>query len=225
MIDLALVLCYLAVMLTVGWRARKGTPEAYWVAERRYGSPRVAASLVATIFGASSTVGIIGLGYSRGLTGAWWALWGGIALIPFAFLLAWRVRRLEVYTLPDILGRAYGDGVAISGAVVIVVAWCGVVAAQIVAGALLLGSVSALSFQTSVVLIAAAFTLYTYWGGQVSVIRTDAWQVLLFVGGVLVTLGLVTQALAADGFTRTSIPPGSTYFPVESITRSAPSAH
>jgi SSS family solute:Na+ symporter len=213
LIDLGLVSCYLAVMLMVGWRARKGTPDSYWVAERRYRSPRVAASLVATIFGASSTVGIIGLGYSRGLSGAWWALWGGIALIPFGFLLAWRVRRLEVYTLPDILARAYGDRVAIPGAVVIAVAWCGVVAAQIVAGALLLGSVSTLSFQASVALIATAFTLYTYWGGQVSVIRTDAWQLALFVGGLLVTLVLVMQALAAAGHTG-PIPPDLLAFPV-----------
>ncbi|MEJ2206416.1 MAG: sodium:solute symporter family protein, partial [Gemmatimonadota bacterium] len=165
MIDLALVSCYLAVMLLVGWRSRKGTPDSYWVAERRYGSRRVAASLVATIFGASSTVGIIGLGYSRGLTGAWWALIGGVALIPFGLFLAWRVRRLKVYTLPDILSQAYGHRVAIHGALVIVVAWCRVVAAQIVAGALLLGSVSAMSFQTSVALIAVAFTLDTFWGG------------------------------------------------------------
>jgi SSS family solute:Na+ symporter len=135
-------------------------------------------------------------------------------LIPFGFLLAWRVRRLEVYTLPDILGRAYGDRVAIPGAVVIVVAWCGVVAAQIVAGALLLESVSALSFQTSVALIAAAFTLYTYWGGQISVIRTDAWQVALLVGGLLITLGLVVQALDTEGLTRASIPPDLLAFPV-----------
>ena len=85
MIDLAMVGAYLAVMLRVGWKARKASADSYWVAERRYGTAPVAASLVATIFGATSTVGIIGLGYSRGLTGSWWALIGGLALFPFAF--------------------------------------------------------------------------------------------------------------------------------------------
>jgi SSS family solute:Na+ symporter len=214
MLDLTLVGVYFAIMLSVGWRARKGTPDSYWVAERRYGTPRVAASLVATIFGASSAVGIIGLGYSRGLTGAWWALIGGLALVPFGLFLASRVRRLEVYTLPDILHRAYGPRVAVPGALLIVVAWCGVVGAQIVAGALLLGAVSNLPFQGAVAVIAAVVVLYTFWGGQVSVIRTDAWQLVLFVTGLAVTLGLVTGAVAARGPVAGQIPAGFLDFPV-----------
>ena len=98
MIDLALVCAYFALMLTVGWRARRNSPDSYWVAERRYGAAAVGGSLVATVFGASSTIGIIGLGYSRGLTGAWWSLVGGLALIPFSFFLAGRVRRLDIDT-------------------------------------------------------------------------------------------------------------------------------
>ena len=155
MIDLLIVGGYFAVMLVIGWRARGAAPETYWVAGRRYGTAPVSASLVATIFGASSTVGIIGLGYERGLTGAWWSLIGGVALIPFAFLLAGRVRRLEVITLPDILQRAYGNRVSVTGAGIIVLAWCGVVAAQIVAGALLLGSVLAIKLRTEATITGA----------------------------------------------------------------------
>jgi solute:Na+ symporter, SSS family len=214
MVDLFIVGCYFAVMLTVGWRARRGSADAYWVAERRYGTVPVAASLVATIFGASSTVGIIGLGYSRGLTGAWWSLVGGLALVPFALFLAARVRRLEVYTLPDILHRAFGGKVALAGASVIAVAWCGVVAAQIVAGALLLGSVLALPFQGSLAAVAAIFVLYTLWGGQISVMRTDLWQVLLFAFGLLATLVLVLRAGWEAGGFLWGVDPGHLAFPV-----------
>jgi len=164
MIDLLVIAGYFAVMLWVGWRARGHSPEGYWVASRRYGSLPVSASLVATIFGASSTLGIIGLGYSRGLTGAWWSLVGGIALIPFSFLLATRVRELEVYTLPDILRRAYGERVALAGALVIALAWCGVVAAQVVAGALLLGGVFSAPFHVALAVVTVVFVLYTLWG-------------------------------------------------------------
>lgn len=208
MIDLVVVGCYLAVMLAVGWRARHGTADAYWVAERSYGSVPVAASLVATVFGASSTLGIIGLGYARGLTGAWWSLIGGIALIPFGLVLAARVRRLEVYTLPDILRRAYGASVAVAAALVIALAWCGVVAAQVVAGAYLLVGVVELPFQGALALVTVVFTLYTLWGGQRSVIRTDRWQLLLFVGGVAIALVLVL------GHGGGAIPAGALSFPV-----------
>ena len=214
MLDLVVVGGYLAIMLGVGWRARKGSPDAYWVAERRYGTGPVAASLLATIFGASSTLGIIGLGYSRGLTGAWWSLMGAAALVPFAFLLAPRVRRLEVYTLPDILERAYGLRVAVAGASVIALAWCGVVAAQIVAGAYLLSGVLPLPFHWALAVIAVVFTLYTLWGGQLSVIRTDSWQVAFFVGGLAAALVLVVGAGSEGSGILSGVPERALMFPV-----------
>ena len=205
---------YFTIMLGVGWRARKGSADAYWVAERRYSTVPVAASLVATIFGASSTLGIIGLGYARGLTGAWWPLVGGLALVPFAFLLAGRVRHLEVYTLPDVLRRSYDERVAFAGASFIVLAWCGVVAAQIVAGAYLLGGVLDLPFQGAVAVVAAVFVLYTLWGGQLSVVRTDTAQILLFLAAVGASLVLVARAVAAGGGGLDALPEGFLSFPV-----------
>ena len=213
MIDLIIVGAYFALMLGVGWNARRGSPESYWVAERRYGTFPVTASLVATVFGASSTVGIIGLGYSRGLTGAWWSLIGGVALLPFGFFLAGRVRRLEVYTLPDILHRAYGRNVSLVGAGIIALAWCGVVAAQIVAGALLLGSVFSIGFSVALVAVTVIFVLYTLWGGQLSVIRTDSWQIFLFVGALLATLFLVLRAGLQGGELLAELPSGHLSFP------------
>ena len=40
----------------------------------------------------------------------------------------------------------------------------------------------------------AVFVLYTLWGGQLSVVRTDSWQLLLFGGSLLATLALVLRA-------------------------------
>ncbi len=172
-------------------------------------------SLVATIFGASSTIGIIGLGYSRGLTGAWWSLVGAAALLPFGLFLAARVRGLEVYTLPDILKKAYGNRVAVPAAVVIAVAWCGVVAAQMTAGALLLSGILQLDYTWALAVVAVAFVLYTYWGGQLSVIRTDSWQFALFVGGLLVCSTLLYVASQGQAPSpMEGIPEGHFRFPV-----------
>jgi SSS family solute:Na+ symporter len=214
MIDLVMVGGYLLVMLGVGWRARKSSADSYWVAERRYSTGPVTASLVATVFGASSTVGLIGLGYARGMTGAWWSLAGGLALLPFGLFLAARIRALEVYTLPDVLDRAYGKGVAAAGAAVISLAWCGVVAAQIVAGAHLLGAVFSLPFRGAMAAVAVAFVLYTLWGGQLSVVRTDAWQVSLFILGLLASLFLILWAGLEGGGLFHGIPADFFHFPV-----------
>jgi SSS family solute:Na+ symporter len=213
-IDFVVVILYLAVMLYVGWRSRHQSADSYWIGERKYGTGRISASLVATIFGASSTMGIIGLGYSRGLTGAWWALIGGIALVPFGIFLASRVRRLKVYTLPDILKGAYGDRVAVPAGIMISVAWCGVVAAQLIAGGRLLAGFLSLDFQVALAFVAVVFTLYTFWGGQISVIRTDLWQFLLFMGGLLVAMVFLLGAFREQPQLWQRIPPGHWGFPV-----------
>jgi SSS family solute:Na+ symporter len=214
LIDLIILVTYFFVMLFVGWRSRRQTAESYWVAERRYGTGTVGASLVATIFGASSTMGIMGLGYTRGLTGGWWSLTGGIALIAFAFLLASRVRSLGVYTLPDILKKAYGDKVAIPAGIMIAIAWCGVIAAQLVAGGRLLSEIFLIDFQWALAIVAVVFVLYTFWGGQVSVVKTDSWQLVLFVGGLLVSFVFLIFHEGTGSGLWERLPKGHLAFPV-----------
>jgi SSS family solute:Na+ symporter len=215
MIDLTIVLLYLGGMLAVGWRSRRQSADSFWVAKRQYGSVSITASLVATVFGASSTIGIIGLGYARGLTGAWWALIGAVALLPFALVLASRVRALNVYTLPDILTRAYGKRVAIPAGVVIAVAWCGVVAAQMVAGARLMTVVLPVGYPFALALVAVSFVLYTLWGGQLSVIRTDTWQLALFLLGLGVCVAFLAATSSASGASVWErIPHGHLRFPI-----------
>ena len=214
--DLIIIVGYFAVMLFVGWRSRLQSAECYWVAERRYPTARITLSLVATIFGASSTMGIIGLGYSRGLTGAWWSLVGGIALIPFALILASRVRTLEVYTLPDILKNAYGERVAVPAGLMISVAWCGVISAQLIAAGRLLEGLFSLDSQIALAMVAVVFILYTYWGGQLSVIRTDFWQFLLFMGGFFIAMVFLLTSQGTLSSLWESVPAGHLSFPVSS---------
>ncbi|MCJ7630324.1 MAG: hypothetical protein MUO50_18270, partial [Longimicrobiales bacterium] len=116
----------------------------------------------------------------------------------------------------DILHRAYGRKVALVGGGIIVLAWCGVVAAQIVAGALLLGSVFSISFNGTLAVVTVVFVLYTLWGGQLSVIRTDSWQVFLFVGALLTTLFLVLRVGLQGGGLLAGVPAGHFDFPVSS---------
>lgn len=214
MIDLTIICVYFLAMLFVGWRSRHQSAESYWVADRKYSTGRITMSLVATIFGASSTMGIIGLGYSRGLTGAWWALVGGLALIPCGFFLASRVRALNVYTLPDILKKAYGERVSVPAGIMISIAWCGVIAAQLIAGGRIISGFFLIDMDTALVFVAVVFILYTFWGGQVSVIRTDSWQFAIFIGGLFISLGfLLFSRVSADVFWQ-NIPPAHWHFPV-----------
>ena len=215
MIDTIVLVGYMCVMLWVGWRSRGQTAESYWVANRQYGTRRISISLVATILGASSTIGLIGLGYDRGLTAAWWLLIGAAALVVFGLVLAARVRKLGVYTLPDILQQAYGRMVSVPAALMIVIAWCGIVSAQMIAGARLLSAILSIGYTSALVIVAVVFILYTFWGGQMSVLKTDVWQLGLFVGGLAICLAFVVVAVQADSSSILgAVPDGYLSFPV-----------
>jgi SSS family solute:Na+ symporter len=58
------------------------------------------------------------------------------------------------------------------------------------------------------------FTIYTFWGGQLSVIRTDFWQLFLFAGGLLVTLVFLISSLYSTTALWENIPSGHWSFPV-----------
>ena len=214
MIDFLIVFTYFLIMLLLGWKSRRQSAESYWVAERKYSSGRITMSLVATIFGASSTMGVIGLGYTRGLTAAWWSMTGGLALIFFGFFLASRVRDLNVYTLPDILKRAYGDGVAVPAGLMIGLAWLGVISAQLIAGGKLVAVFFSIDFQLALLMVAVIFTVYTFLGGQLSVIRTDTWQLLLFIGGLIISLVFLASSLLSTTDFPGNIPQGHWSFPI-----------
>ncbi len=214
-IDLTVVIVYSLAMLFVGWRSRKQSGESFWVAERQYGTRRITASLTVTVFGAAATMGVISLGYSRGLTGAWLPLTGAVALIPFGLFLAARVRALAAYTLPDILKHAYGERVAVPAALMIAVSWCGVIGAQMIAGARLLDGVFLLGYAPALAIVAVVFVVYTFWGGQLSVVRTDSWQLMLFAGGLLLCLALVAaSAFGGEATIADRLPPEHWSFPV-----------
>jgi SSS family solute:Na+ symporter len=63
-------------------------------------------------------------------------------------------------------------------------------------------------------LIAVVFILYTFWGGQVSVIRTDRWQFVFFIGSLLVGLAFLLASYGSGASHWTDIPEGHWRFPV-----------
>ncbi len=175
---------YLVIITSVGYLSRSWISwNDFFLADRRVGTFHLTGSLIATILGASSTIGLVGLSYSKGLPGAWWLLSGVLGLSVLS-ALSYRVRSTGARTLPDLIGIFYGRTAEKAAALLILVAWTGVIAAQIVAAGRLLGAIfgheSIWMVATSIALIA-----YTAYGGQRAVIRTDLLQLSLILLGVL----------------------------------------
>ena len=102
MLPLIIIIIYFVVMIGLGLSTCKQAKNAgsFFVAGRSGSTLFITGSLLATIIGASATIGMAGLGFTRGLTGAWWILVGSVGLIVLGFLFARKVREYGFYTLP-----------------------------------------------------------------------------------------------------------------------------
>lgn len=117
--DLLVIAAYL--LLTVGaglglYGSRNSQTEEYLVAGRSVTLPAFVATLVSTWYG-----GILGIGeytYTYGLAN--WVVFGlpyYVFALVFALVLAERVRRAQLYTIPDRLDAVYGRAPAVLGSV------------------------------------------------------------------------------------------------------------
>ena len=196
--DSALVIAaYLIVVLAIGaFRRRIKGLEDFHLAGRSIKLVYLTGTFCASIIGASSTLGMAGIGFSSGLPGAWWMLSGTAGLLVLAVLFAGRVRKTGCYTLPELVGTFYGQRARCAAAVLIVISWIGVVAVQIQASGKVLGAVLGGDQTLFMAACAAVFVLYTMHGGQSSVIKTDLVQLLIILAGMIV---LFTSAWEAAG--------------------------
>jgi len=213
--QLLIVTVYFLAIIGIGvWSRKKaGSQNGFFVAHRRGTLPLITGSLVATAIGGSATVGMAGLGFEQGLTGAWWLLVGSIGLVLLGVFFARKVRGAALYTLPELVERQYDRRMSLAASILIVIAWVGVVAGQIVAA----GTVLAILGIGSVAFWMTAFTIvvvaYAILGGQFSIIRTDVFQAVILFIGIFAALALVfSQVGGLDGL-KASLPPGYFSFP------------
>ena len=194
--DVALILLYLAGVLFIGFRAawrHRGKQDQYLVAGRSLTLPVFVATLVSTWYG-----GILGVGefaWSFGLStwvvfGVPYYLFAGV----YAFVLAPRIRRSGVVSLPDKLEEVYGRPAALTG---------GVLTFLLVNPApyvLMLGLLGQMFFGGGLfqyILIGALVSaVFLFFGGLRSGVNTNVFEFVLMYLGFAV---LLLTAVSAEG--------------------------
>ena len=180
-----LVLIYLIVLMWFGFCGERhaGSGRAFLTSGGRTGALLCALSLVSTIIGGSATLGMGSLAQKTGSGAFWWLGVGAIGL----FLHGWiapKIRALPAVTLPEVVGIVAGRNAERWAGVIIAVSWIAVTAAQFVALHTLLMTLSSpLAAEVLYVMIAGVVIIHTITGGQSAVIRTDALQAVLLIGG------------------------------------------
>jgi SSS family solute:Na+ symporter len=151
-----------------------------------------------------------GLAFSEGLTGAWWLLSGTLGLLVLSFFLAEKVRATGCFTLPELIGRKYDQRVRFGAAALILVSWIGIIAAQIVASGKLLAVIFGPRQEVFMMASATVFVVYTALGGQRSIVKTDAAQLLILLLGFAVVSWRALQLVGPEILADTSFPTSAT---------------
>jgi len=216
MLQLSIIVVYFLAVIGIGvWSKRRAESQnGFFVAHRRGTLPLITGSLVATAVGGSALVVTASWGFELGLPGAWWLLVGFVGLMIMGIFFAKKVRSAGLYTLPELVGRQYDHRVSLAASILIVIAWVGVVAGQIVAAGSFLSILGIGSATFWMVVFTSVVITYTILGGQFSVIRTDLFQAAIVFAGIFAALAVVLFRLGGFSELKASLPADYFSFPL-----------
>jgi SSS family transporter len=155
-----------------------------------------AAALFALWFGSETVFGASSEFMQHGLIGVIEDPFGGVlCLILFALFFVRKLYRLNILTLGDLFRNHYGQKVELVASVFMLITFFGYIAAQLVALALILKSVTGLDLTMGIILVTIIVSLYTFIGGMWAVSITDFIQsIFIVVGLVILCVYLIAQA-------------------------------
>jgi sodium/proline symporter len=198
------MVAYLGVLLFIGWRAAKRTHggEDFHLAGRSLGAWSAGISSTASSESGWVTLGAVGMTFTYGVSGLWYAPGCLLGYLVNVYLVAPRLRPLSAgqgsITLTDVITRRWGDPrnvLRITATSIVLICMMGYVAAQMTAAGKAFSSSLGLEGRSGyilgVVIGAVVIILVTSLGGFRAVAWTDLFQ------GLLVAIALVALPIYA----------------------------
>ena len=195
-VPIIILLVYLAGMLSIGFLSNKfliKDSNDYLLGGRRMGLLFVAASLSANNVGGGSTTGVAAKAFNGwGISAGWYVLAASVAMIPLAYF-APKIRKAMAYTIPEVIGRRFGNGVGTISAVLNILSLFCLTASQILAAGSVVSSLTGLNLRLCIVLATALVLFYTSMGGLIADSIADLFQWIIIFGGLLISLPFIVQ--------------------------------
>lgn len=182
------IVVYVLIVMGVGIYCGKyiKTLDDFALAGRSLSTPVLVGTLVASIIGGATVVGWTGGFYAYGID--WW--WGEVGticgLLLAAIFMAERSRRLEQYTIPDLLRMRYDGKTATIGSAMIIIGDIALTCVQIMAIGGILSSFLGLSTVSSIIIGTIIFIAIAFFGGMVGVAITDTIQAVLIIACLVI---------------------------------------
>lgn len=204
-IDSAIIVCYFLVLLVIGYIVKKKVHNIndYFVAGRKLTLPIFVATLVSTWYG--GLLGVGELSFSYGLVnwlsqGIFWY----VTYLFFAFFLASKIRKSNLYTIPDQLERFYDKKSRFLGTIF------NYIMVTPAPYTLSLGIIISLLFGwpvwVGVVIGTLVAIFYTLRGGFLGVVYTDFIQFFLMCIGVAMIIPFAISKYGGFEFLQQNLP-------------------
>jgi len=201
-LPLFFLLAYFAAILIVAhlFASRAKNLTDFFLAGRRLGALPVALSLVASWFGAASTMGSINAFHDHGLSGAWQIVLPSVlSFIVITLFMAKPVAKQSYLSQPEAVEAHYGRLGRLLLSLIILTSVIVLLGSQMVAAGKFFQLVFGLDITLSTIISTAIVVSYAMWGGYFTVVVTDIAQVaLVTIGFCLLFWFTATHAVPSD---------------------------
>jgi solute:Na+ symporter, SSS family len=186
---LLFIILYLLATLALGWWASKRvqTTADFVIAGKRLPMYMAACALFATWFGSETVMGASSEFVEHGVLGIIEDPFGAaLCLFLAGLLIAKPLYKLNLFTFNDFFRMRFGKKSEVVSAIFMIPSYFGWIAAQLVAMAIILQTVTGLDKSWGVVICCSLVLTYTYIGGMWSVSITDFVQTIAIIIGLLI---------------------------------------
>jgi SSS family solute:Na+ symporter len=192
-LDLVIVIIYLLVITALGFYFRRGQRDArdYFLGGRSAPWWALALSIVATETSTLTIIGTPAIGYATNLTFLQLVIGYLIGRVLIVLLFLPGYFRGEYLTAYALIEKRFGEKMRAVAASTFLITRALAEGVRVAAIALVLSVALGTSVRLAVLIVIALTVLYTFEGGMRAVIWTDVAQLLLYVTGSIITLGIL----------------------------------
>jgi solute:Na+ symporter, SSS family len=202
-LDVCIIVLYILAILFIGiysTRKTKVTGQVFFLAGRSLPWGVVGAALFASNISTIHLIGLTASGYNEGLVWGNFEWMAVFTLILLSLVFAPFYFRSRISTLPEFLERRYNSASRSLLAFMAILAALFIhIGMSLYAGAVVFHQFLGLSVLSSILIVAAAVSIYTVFGGLRAVVMTETVNtVVLLIGASLITVFAI-RALPAHG--------------------------
>ena len=193
---------YFVILMGIGVWSGKHIKDMkdFLVAGQRLPLWMATGTLIATWFGAGSSMGVCATVFSDGLGGVLADPFGAsISLVLAGIFIVGMLRKLKCLTVTDIIATRFGSAAGIYASIWMIPVYVGWLAAQFLGMGTILHVITGMAVWKGTLIGAVVILFYTFAGGMWAVTITDIVQVGLIVIGLLIIMpNAVSQAGGFD---------------------------